>query len=170
MKSQWSYLSDLLVKQSVLLGKTVVILRWWHFWSQTHVLVLTGWTVHRIFPRLGFEYMSLCGKKMKMSIIHGENWSYIWVKSSEHSVLVGLRACVTSWWVYIERKTLTQWKGCETSPGKKQGHFRSLGRKTTKSIPTVMMSLMTTSEEEHSCLNMWQIIHKNTQKRMRKLN
>lgn len=122
-QSQWSYLSDLLVKQGVLLSKTVVILRRWDFWNQTHVLVLTGWTVHRILPCLGFEYMSLCGKKWKCHLFMGKS-GHIYELNHLNT---GLRACVTSSWVYIESKRLTQWKGCETSPGKKQGHFRSLG-------------------------------------------
>lgn len=96
------------------------------------------------------------GEKMKMSLIHGEKWSYIWVKSSESPCDVTLS-------LYWEEDAYTK----ETSPGKKQGHFRSLGRKTTESIPTVMMSVMTTGEEEHSCLNVWQIIHENTHRRMR---
>ncbi len=52
---QRSYLSDLLVEDGVLLGKTVVILHRWGFWSPAHVFVLAGETVHRILSCLGFE-------------------------------------------------------------------------------------------------------------------
>lgn len=77
--------------------------------------------------------------------VSGSMWKEIWnyhlfmgktgnIYKLKHlnTVLVDWKACVMSLWVYIESRTLTEWKSCETSLGKKQGHFRSLQHGTTK--------------------------------------